>query len=721
MPSLGSLPKRLFVGRPLRSDRLGDTLLPKKIALPVFASDALSSVAYAPEEILLTLSLGGITFLRYSWYIAAAVVVLMLVVVASYRQNVHAYPSGGGDYEVATTNLGRYAGLTVASALMVDYVLTVAVSTSAGVANITSAVSALAGREVEITVGIVVIITLINLRGVRESGTAFAIPTYGFMLGIAALVIVGVLKLLTGHHLVAESAQYHVRPDNDFAGLALLFLLLRAFASGCAALTGVEAISNGVPAFKPNKSKNAATTLALLGGIAVTMFVGIVGLALAADVHVVDPDKIGDLVGFNGESQRTAIAQIGAAVFGAGSPGFLYLQFVTALILVLAANTAFNGFPVLGSILAGDGYLPRQLHTRGDRLAFSNGIVLLAGFACLLIVAFGASPTRLIQLYIVGVFVSFTLSQTGMIRHWNRHLRGETDPAGRRRMMRSRAINTVGAAFTSTVLVIVLITKFARGAWIVVIAMPIIFMIMLAIRRHYDTVRLELVPDQEDTTLPSRIHAVVLVSKIHKPTLQAVSFARATRPSTLVAVTVQVDPAETAALQQEWERRGIPVALTVLDSPYREVTSAVIDFVKQIRRESPRDVVIVYIPEYVVGHWWEQLLHNQSALRLKGRLLFTPGVMVASVPWQLQSSQRRARRNERPTSGLRRFAGVRGPRAGGGPIGGNAGTGDGPGDGQEHGDGRDHGDGRHGRGDDDGRGDVPDTEGPRSSPIGTGV
>ncbi|MEP6461948.1 MAG: APC family permease [Frankiaceae bacterium] len=638
--SLASLPKRFFVGQPLGSERLGETLLPKKIALPVFASDALSSVAYAPEEIFLVLTLGGFGLLHYSWYLAAGVVVLMLVVVASYRQNVHAYPSGGGDYEVVTTNLGRYAGLTVASALLVDYVLTVAVSTSAGVANLTSAVGSLAGREVELTIGIVAIITVINLRGVRESGTAFAIPTYGFMLGIAALMAVGFGKVFFGSGLAAESAGISVRPEHDYTGLALFLLLMRAFASGCAALTGVEAISNGVPAFKEPKSKNAATTLALLGAMAVTMFTGIVALAVMAHVHVSHTPA--DLINApDGYVQRTVIAQIGAAVFGDGSVGFYYLQIVTALILVLAANTAFNGFPVLGSILARDGFLPRQLHTRGDRLAFSNGIVLLAVFAGILIGAFKASPTRLIQLYIVGVFVSFTLSQIGMIRHWNRHLRSEPDAMARRNMRRSRVINTIGAVITGTVLVIVLVTKFTHGAYIVVIAMPIIFFTMVAIRRHYRTVSRELVPDDEDTTLPSRIHAVVLVSKIHKPTLQAIAYARATRPSTLVAVTVQVEPADAKALQEEWDRRGIPVPLVVLDSPFREVTSSVVDYVKHVRRESPRDVVIVYVPEYVVGHWWEHLLHNQSALRLKTRLRFQSGVLMTSVPWQLRSSHGR--------------------------------------------------------------------------------
>src|SRR5947209_2614173 len=449
----------------MRSTQLGEQLLPKKIALPVFASDALSSVAYATEEILLVLSAGGLALIHYTWYAALAVAFLMLVVVASYRQNVHAYPSGGGDYEVATTNLGRYAGVTVAAALMVDYVLTVAVSVSSGVANVSSAVSSLAGHETELAVAIVLVIMVLNLRGLREAGTAFAIPTYAFMFGVGALILVGIMKLTGGQHLHAQSAHWAVKPERSFAGLALAFLLLRAFASGCTALTGVEAISNGVPSFRRPKSKNAATTLALLGSIAVSMFLAITAFAIISHVHVAEhasnyvgkPDAV---------TPKTVIAQVGAAVFGGPhSVGFFYLQAVTALILVLAANTAFNGFPVLASILAQDGYLPRQLRNRGDRLSYSNGILLLSLFAIVLIVAFSASPTRLIQLYIVGVFVSFVNSQTGMIRHWNRHLPGETDPARRRQMKRSRVINTIGLVVTALVLVIILVSKFTEGAW----------------------------------------------------------------------------------------------------------------------------------------------------------------------------------------------------------------------------------------------------------------
>jgi len=636
---LFGLTKRVLVGRPMQSEHLGHTLLPKKIALPVFASDALSSVAYATEEILLVLAVGGIALLHYTPYIGAAVGLLMLVVVASYRQNVHAYPSGGGDYEVASTNLGPKVGLTVASALMVDYTLTVAVSVSAGVANLASAFPVLNSHVAVISVVVVAVIAVMNLRGVRESGTAFAIPTYVFIGVVALLIIWGLTKVAFGHPPQAESAHLAVPAQGQLSGFLLFFVLLKAFASGCTALTGVEAISNGVPAFRAPKSKNAATTLALLGIIAVSMFAGVTALALIGHVHMLNPAYAQS----HHIVQRTVIAQVGRSVFGDSSPLFYILQVVTALILVLAANTAFNGFPVLASILSRDGYLPRQLHNRGDRLAFSNGILLLSGFAILLIVIFNASPTRLIQLYIIGVFVSFVCSQTGMIRHWNRNLRITTDPRARRHMKRTRVINTVGASFTGLVLVIVLVAKFASGAWIVVVAMPAIWLTMRGIRNHYASVAIELTPPADEVvTLPASNRAIVLVSKVHLPTLRALAYARATQPSHIEAVTVSVDEAETARLREEWERADIPVPLTVVASPYRDITKPVVSYVSRLRRESPRDVVTVFIPEYVLGHWWEQVLHNQSALRLKARLLLQPGVIVASVPYQLRSAAKAA-------------------------------------------------------------------------------
>ncbi|MEV5321344.1 APC family permease [Streptomyces sp. NPDC052687] len=658
MSKLTDVPKRILIGRALRSDRLGETLLPKRIALPVFASDPLSSVAYAPGEVLLVLSIAGVSAYHFSPWIAAAVVVLMFTVVASYRQNVHAYPSGGGDYEVATTNLGPKAGLTVASALLVDYVLTVAVSISSGIENLGSAIPFVVEHKVFCAMAVIVLLTLMNLRGVKESGSLFAIPTYVFVAGVFIMIAWGAFRgLVLDETMRAPTAGYEIKPEHEgLAGFALVFLLLRAFSSGCAALTGVEAISNGVPAFRKPKSKNAATTLALMGLLAVTMFCGIIGLAMVSKVRMAE-NPTHDLYD-NGVPvgpdyvQHPVISQVAEAVFGAGSFPFLVLAAATALVLFLAANTAYNGFPVLGSILAQDRYLPRQLHTRGDRLAFSNGIVLLAGAAALLVWIYAADSTRLIQLYIVGVFVSFTLSQTGMVRHWNRHLATEKDPAKRRHMIRSRAINAFGAFFTFTVLVVVLVTKFSHGAWVALLGMVIFYVTMTAIRRHYDHVAKELAaPDgpTDDSVRPSRVHSVVLVSKIHRPALRALAYAKLMRSDSLEALSVNVDPAETKALREEWERRGIDVPLKVLDSPYREITRPIIEYVKSLRRESPRDAVSVIIPEYVVGHWYEHLLHNQSALRLKGRLLFTPGVMVTSVPYQLASSEvakKRARKQQ---------------------------------------------------------------------------
>ena len=639
VPISDGLKRRIF-GRALRTDRLGDSLLPKRIALPVFASDALSSNAYATQEILLVLSLGGASFYAFGGWVAAAVVVVYFTVVASYRQNVHAYPSGGGDYEVVSKNLGQNWGVFVGSALLIDYVLTVAVSISSAIANLGSTIPAIAEHSVWYAVGAIVIITLLNLRGIRESGSLFAIPTYFFMASIFVMIGVAIFRIATGSSLEAESANWEVVPEASFAGAALIFLVARSFSSGTTALTGIEAVANGVPSFRKPKSKNAATTLLMLGLIATTMFAGITWLALKTRVQVTEFDK--DLIGLPaGQPQKTVIVQVADAVFGNFEIAVLVIALATALILALAANTAFNGFPVLGSILARDGYLPRQLHTRGDRLAFSNGILMLAGLAVLLVVIYQASVTGLIQLYIIGVFVSFTLSQLGMIRHWNRNLLGESVPAERRKMMRSRAINSVGFVMTGSVLIIVLITKFTKGAWIVVVAMPLIYLLMRAIRRHYDRVATELATTDEDKiTLPTRVHALVLVSKIHKPTLRALAYARATRPSVLEAITVNVDDEAAADLAAEWERRAIPVTLKVLDSPYREITRPIIEYVKRLRSENPNDVVTVYVPEYVVGHWFEQLLHNQSALRLKSRLLFMPGVMMTSVPWQLDSSER---------------------------------------------------------------------------------
>ena len=653
--------KRLLVGRPVPSQALGETLLPKRIALPVFASDALSSVGYAPDEVLVTLAVAGVAATALSPWIALAVVAVLLVVVASYRQTVHAYPSGGGDYEVVTTNLGPRAGLLVASSLLVDYVLTVAVSVSSGSGYLAAAVPALAPYKVEVAVGVVTVLALLNLRGSRESGGAFAVPTYLYMAAIGAMAVTGLVQEVTGTLGQAPSAAYEVLADdgwdNGLTGLAGAFLVLRAFSSGCAALTGVEAISNGVPSFRRPKSRNAATTLLLLGLIAAAMLLSIVHLAGATGVHMVEDPATGLLsdgvpLG-KGYHQDPVIGQIAATVFAGFPPMFYLVTAVTGLILVLAANTAFNGFPVLASVLARDEFLPRQLSQRGDRLAYSNGIIVLWLGATAFIVGFGASTNRLIQLYIVGVFISFTLSQVGMVRHWTRELATATDVRVRARMRRSRAVNVVGLAGTGLVLIIVLATKLTRGAWITLTIMALIYLVMTAIRRHYQRVAQEIaVADLHDArVLPAHVHAIVLASRMHQPTLRALTYAQSTHPTSIEAVTVDTGDGGAERLLDAWEEAELPVALTILDSPFRDITRPIVSYVRSVRRESPRDLVVVFLPEYLVRHWWQQALHNQTALRLKTALLFTPGVVVASVPWQLGlPGQRLIHRGVRQTS-----------------------------------------------------------------------
>ena len=482
--------------------------------------------------------------------------------------------------------------------------------------------------------GLVVVLTLMNLRGVRESGKAFAAPTYLFILSVLTLIVVGIVRSLLGHPLVAESAALPVEAAQA-TGATAIFLLLRAFASGCTALTGVEAVSNGVPYFKPPKSHNASMTLLAMGTLAIAMFGGVTWLAVTSGVKLSEDNATlglpADVV------QPTVLAQLGTAVFGSGSIGFFALQIFTASVLVLAANTAYNSFPIMGSVLGRDGYLPRQFGRRGDRLVFSNGILFLAGASVLLIVAFDASVTRLVQLYILGVFLSFTISQAGMVRHWNRLLRTTVGPE-RRAMVRSRGVNALGATVTALVLVVVVATKFSHGAWLVLIAIPVFYLAMMGINRHYERVDQRMAPEPGGVRLPSRVHAVVLVSRLHSPAMQALAFARATRPDELVALHVQTDRSDVEALQRAWTERAIPVPLVCLESPFRDLTQPVLDYVRRVRRASPRDMVAVYIPEYVVTHWWETLLHNQSALRLRVRLRQEHGVIVVSVPLMMSDT-----------------------------------------------------------------------------------
>ncbi|MBW0008884.1 MAG: APC family permease, partial [Pseudonocardiales bacterium] len=474
------------------------------------------------------------------------------------------------------------------------------------------------------------------LRGVRETGKTFAIPTYGFVVGIFVMFIWAGVKLGTGQHLVAESAGYPIHATEQATGLLAAFLVLRAFAQGCTALTGVEAISNGVQVFRKPKAHNAATVLGYLAVLAVTMGIGITLLASISDVHAaLDPTQLALPAD---ATPKTVLAQVAVAVFGPGSVGFYAIQVFTAAILILAANTSFNGFPTLASILARDRYFPRQFHTRGDRLVFSNGIVLLAVFAAGLIYAFNANTNALIQLYVIGVFTAFTLSQIGMVKHWHTALAADPPTGDRRRIRRSQLINGLGAVATGVVFVIVLVTKFLEGAYLVVIAIPVLFALMRGINRHYATVAQEIAVEDVRPVRPSRNHVLVLVSKVSGPTLRALAYARSLRPHTLEAITVAVDDEESAQLRRDWDEAGLDFPLKILESPYREITRPILKYVRDYPRTGPRDIMTVVIPEYVVGHWWEQLLHNQSALRLRARLLFLPDVVTIDIPWHLRSA-----------------------------------------------------------------------------------
>ncbi|MGV8909755.1 MAG: APC family permease, partial [Propionicimonas sp.] len=595
--------------------------------------DPISSNAYATQEILLVLALGGASAVLLTPWVALCVVGLLALVTISYRQTCYAYPDGGGAYAVSKDNLGRMPALIAAAALMVDYVMTVAVSIAASVENLVSAFPELHQYTVGLCILFIVLLTMMNLRGVRESGTLFAIPTYGFIISVFIMLGAGFWQALSGHMPVAESAGLGF-VDLPPTGAALLILLLRAFASGCTSLTGVEAVSNGVPSFRKPKSRNASTTLLVMAGLSIAMMAGIAFLSTWSGVHIAD--SVSALTNVpDGYIQRTVLAQLSSSIFGNNSLGFFAVQGFTTLILAMAANTAFNGFPILASILAEDRFMPKQLGRRGDRLVFSNGILILASVAALLIVAFDGSVTKLIQLYILGVFVSFTLSQTGMVIYWRRQAKEHGWTSNH---IGSAVVNSIGALATAVVLVIVLITKFTHGAYLVVIAMPILVWLMLRIHRHYRRISRQLKAQAGGITQPSRIHAVVLISQLNEPSLKALAFARAIRPSTITALRVDTNTQRTEKLIKEWADREIAVPLTIVTSTYRDLTEPVLDFLSKIHI-GPRDVVQVFVPEYVVGHWWETILHNQSALRLKSRLLYMPGVMVTSVPYQLKSAE----------------------------------------------------------------------------------
>ena len=656
--------KRILIGEPLTSEKLDEQLLPKKMALPIFASDALSSVAYAPQELLMILLIGGTALLTLSPWVAVAVVTLLVVVVLSYRQLIKAYPSGGGDYEVASKNLGEVPGVVVAAALLVDYVLTVAVSVASGVDNIISALPELNPFRVEIAVGFVILIVVVNLRGVREASGVFAIPTYLFIGSVGVMIVVGLGRTLLGNAPVAESAQYAVQAES-LTQAALILLVLRAFSSGCSALTGVEAVSNGVPAFRMPKIRNAQTTLTMMGGIAIILFAGLTALALISGVHYAENPC--NLIGFDcaNNPQPSLMAQVAAATFGMGSIPFFIIQAATACVLLLAANTAFNGFPLLGAVLARDGYAPKALNTRGDRLVYSNGMIILGIVAIGVLVVYQANLTTLIQLYIIGVFVSFSLGQIGMVRHWRRALRGLKDLPPEAAKQQSAAIerrsaisglwiNSVGAAMTVLVLLIVTITKFTHGAWLVFIAIPILAVLMIGVNRYYRDVEHEIRMDDTVHFGSSGDVAIVLVNRLQKPVMKAIDYALAANHQKTLAVHVAITDEDATKLQKEWADHDMPIPLVIIDSPYRAYTSPVSAFIKKYRENNGSAVVTVYLPQFIVGHWWESILHNRRSRRLAHQLMLVHGVSITLVPWLLDSSEVIYGRRSRPLPGQQR-------------------------------------------------------------------
>ncbi|MEY4397861.1 MAG: hypothetical protein RLZ53_437 [Actinomycetota bacterium] len=640
--------KRLIIGKKLSNRKLEGELLPKSIALPIFSSDPLSSVAYGPQELLMILTLGavgGVSTLVFTPLIASFVVMLLTIIILSYRKVIKAYPSGGGDYEVAQTNIGEKSALIVASALLIDYVMTVAVSISSGTDNLISAFPELAPFRIEIAVGFIIFLMAINLRGVRESGFAFAVPTYLFIASVMVMLGTGLYKMyVLGEELAAPSKHYEVQVEQPLVSgsLLLIFLLLRSFASGSAALTGVEAIANGVPAFRQPKVKNAQITMTWMGITAITMFAGIVFFGLASGVQYIEDPELqlhgADLELFNQGPQQSVIAQLGVAIFGSGSIMFYVLQAATAAILLLAANTAFNGFPLLSSVLAKDKYAPKALLTRGDRLVYSNGMLSLTAAALVMVLLFEADVTRLIQLYVLGVFTSFTVGQIGMLRHWKRGLKDGS--ISKREATSGRIINGIGATLTGVVLVIVTVTKFLEGAWLVfVIAIPL-FWVMYQTRRYYTAIEQEIALDQHTKFGSNGDYAVVLMDKLNKPQLKALDYALSSKHDRLDVLHIAVDPERSEQFQKEWKDYGIKVPLKIIDSPFREFSAPLIEYLEGHRVRYGRERIAVYLPKYIVGHWWEAIFHNHRANRLRTRLLYVRGVMVTLVPWRLESAEK---------------------------------------------------------------------------------
>ncbi|HUQ64506.1 MAG TPA: APC family permease [Acidimicrobiales bacterium] len=616
-----SVVKRLLVGRPIATSEQDAHRLRKLVALPTFSSDAISSTAYATEEILFVVTVGAVgttsLALGLNKLVPISIVVagLLAIVVASYRQTIFAYPSGGGSYIVSSDNLGEYPSLVAGASLMIDYVLTVAVSISAGVAAIISlpAFQGLENHRVLLGLGLIALITIANLRGIKESGTIFAYPVYLYILVLAGLIIYGLIQNAAGNVKPIPYDAKRSLAAAETGGSLGLFLLLRGFSSGAVALTGIEAISNGVPAFRKPAAKNAATTMVWMGLILGSLFIGVSVLA-----HHLHPYP---------SHEETVLSQMGRVVFGDG-PLYIILQFATATILVLAANTAYAGFPWLSSIIARDHYLPRQLSTRGDRLVFSNGVIILAVLAAILLILFGGITNALIPLYAVGVFTSFTLSQIGMVvRHRRIKEQG---------WKRNMVINGVGALATFVVLLIVAVTKFTKGAWLPIVVVPLIIVLFTAIKRHYDRISKALTITPAEARPESMNHTViVLVGRIHKGVLKALSYARSLRPQHIVALYVSYEDEDRLAMEKQWKDFGIDIPLEIVPSPYRDIVEPIDKYLDELDDRWSNDTVTVVIPEFVVKKWYEQILHNQTALLLKGKLLFREGTVVTSVPYHV--------------------------------------------------------------------------------------
>jgi amino acid transporter len=601
--------KRLVVGAPIPSHLSHHERFSKITGLAVLSSDPLSSVAYATEEILRVLMIGGVSALWMVTPIGAIIATMLAVVAFSYRQTIHAYPNGGGAYIVAKENLGTMPALIAAAALLIDYVLTVSVSIAAGVAAITSALPQYHINPVVMSLIFVLILMLGNLRGIRESGRLFAAPTYFFIGSILILLAVGLWRYVTGT-LAPVTATETLTPAGT--GMLSTFMLLTAFSNGCTAMTGVEAVSNGVPAFRPPESKNAASTLVTMAVLAITMFLGITLLAHAYQILPNDAE--------------TVVSQIARATFGGRGWPYYAVQAATMLILVLAANTAYADFPRLASIIARDRFLPRQFTTQGDRLAFSNGIVILSGLGALLLVIFGGDTHALIPLYMIGVFVSFTLSQAGMVVHW-RKLR---EPGWRT----SAAINGFGALVTGVVLIVVATTKAAEGAWIIILMIPILVLLFNITRRHYDHVASELTLRGWRPEPVGRHVVLVPIGSLQRAVVKALSYA-STMSADVRAVYVEIDPSFTKTMRDQWAEWGQGVQLVVLASPYRSLMEPLLEYIEQMQHIDPGGYVTVILPEFVPHRLWQHLLHNQHALLIKGALLFKPNVIVTSVPFHL--------------------------------------------------------------------------------------